>query len=60
MWAKKPLSDTNGEVPVTNIYRMNIKRTQLPVKMTAYTPCSAGKRAVMEKMYADSIACINR
>ena len=29
-----------GEVPVTNIYRDEIvKETELPVKMTAYTPC---------------------
>ncbi|MBC7689049.1 MAG: serine--tRNA ligase [Aquabacterium sp.] len=29
-----------GEVPVTNIYRDEmVKETELPVKMTAYTPC---------------------
>ena len=29
-----------GEVPVTNIYRDEmVKETELPIKMTAYTPC---------------------
>ena len=40
-----------AEVPITNIYRDEIlKESELPVKMTAYTPCFAARPEVLEKM----------
>ena len=43
-----------AEVPVTNIYRdVILKETDLPIKMTAYTPCFRREAGVMEKMFAD-------
>jgi seryl-tRNA synthetase len=43
-----------AEVPVTNIYRDTIvKLEELPIRMTAYSPCFAGKPVVLEKMFAD-------
>jgi seryl-tRNA synthetase len=43
-----------AEVPVTNIYRDEIlKETDLPIRMTAYTPCFRREAEVMGKMFAD-------
>jgi seryl-tRNA synthetase len=42
----------------TNIYRDTIsKENELPIKMTAYTPCFRREAVVMEKMCVVSIVC---
>jgi seryl-tRNA synthetase len=43
-----------AEVPVTNIYRDTIvKQEELPIRMTAYSPCFRREAEVLEKMFAD-------